>query len=55
MGVDQYDPCPCLLVLDHDGEHQCKHDLVPAPVQGKSDSNLADGGDQAADNPNGGE
>lgn len=25
MGVDQYDPCPCLLRKDHDGPHECRH------------------------------
>lgn len=25
MGVDQYDPCPCLLPNGHDGAHVCEH------------------------------
>lgn len=25
MGVDQYDPCPCLLDLGHDGGCACDH------------------------------
>lgn len=25
MGVDQYDPCPCVLPSNHTEDHECKH------------------------------
>ena len=27
MGVDQYDPCPCILPPGHEGKHACAHDV----------------------------
>lgn len=30
MGVDQYDPCPCVRPRGHDGEHGCADHDKPA-------------------------
>lgn len=27
MGVDQWDPCACVLPAGHDGDCACRHDL----------------------------
>ena len=27
MGPDQYDPCPCVLDVDHKNDHECKHGI----------------------------
>lgn len=32
MGVDQFDPCRCVLPRDHDGAHACEHTLADRPT-----------------------